>query len=254
MPYHTVYASLLLEFVEPASVDLKFTNSSIRPRHFLCEIHMQQPCFFLCQLSPPKHYLPLTVVRWSTPTTTSQHLLLFAISVLLAHLPLSQHKLRWFLFSSLGWNWLLMRTFRRSYEISHTYVTFVLCYDFIVFLAFFIKGLALGTFFGPMVAYLAVVVNKQAQKTMDFYEMFPMNVQDDAHSMRNKGRLSHECLGCYVCVLNSGKWVADSRWQGDVFGTDHFQLYENWDKISMIKVVKNRIVQNLGHTKTKAWQ
>ena len=52
----------------------------------------------------------------------------------------------------------------------------------IVFLAFLIKGLALRTFFGPMVAYLAFKLKKQAQKTMDYYEMFRMNAQDEAHS------------------------------------------------------------------------
>ena len=44
--YHTMYVSLLLEFVKPASAGLKFTNSSTRSRHFLCEIHIQQPCLF----------------------------------------------------------------------------------------------------------------------------------------------------------------------------------------------------------------
>ena len=37
-------------------------------------------------------------------------------------------------------------------------------FNFIMFLAFFIKELALGTFFGPMVAHLAAALNKQAQK------------------------------------------------------------------------------------------
>ena len=74
-----------------------------------------------------------------------------------------------------------------------------------VFLAFFIKGLALGTFFGPMMAYLAVTLNKEAQKTMDYYKMFRMNARDDAQSTRNKGRLSHEHIGCFVSALDSGK-------------------------------------------------
>ena len=50
-------------------------------------------------------------------------------------------------------------------------------------------------FFGPMVAHLAVTPNKQAQKTMDYCKMFWMIVQGDAHSTRNKGRLSHESMG-----------------------------------------------------------
>ena len=75
----------------------------------------------------------------------------------------------------------------------------------IMFLTFSIKGLAFGIFFGSMVAYLAVALNKQAQKTMDYCEMFCMNTQGDAHSMRNKSRLSHERMGCFVRALNSGK-------------------------------------------------
>ena len=51
----------------------------------------------------------------------------------------------------------------------------------IVFLAFFIKWLALGTFFGSMVAYLAIALNKQSQKTMAYYKMFQMNARGDAH-------------------------------------------------------------------------
>ena len=42
-----------------------------------------------------------------------------------------------------------------------------------------------GAFFGSMVAYLAVALNKQAQKTMDYYQMFRMNTRGDVHSTRN---------------------------------------------------------------------
>lgn len=46
MPYHTVYASLLLKYVELASAGFKFTNSSTCSKHFLCETCMQQSCLF----------------------------------------------------------------------------------------------------------------------------------------------------------------------------------------------------------------
>ena len=55
----------------------------------------------------------------------------------------------------------------------------------IVFLIFFIKGLAHETV--SMVAYLAVALNKQAQKALDYYKMFRINAQGDTHSTRNKG-------------------------------------------------------------------
>ena len=106
-----------------------------------------------------------------------------------------------------------------------------------MFLAFFIKGMALGTFFDSMMAYLAVALSKQAQKTINYYEIFRMNVWGDAHSMRNKGRLSQERMGCFVWALDSGKWVAESLGQADEFGTNHFQLYEN--RVDVRKLEQN---------------
>ena len=132
-------------------------------------------------------------------------------------------------FSSPGWNWLLMQTSSTSWRdqprIHYFRILLRILSWILSFLAFFIKGLALGTFFGPMVAYLAVALNKQVQKTMDYYKMFRMNVLGDAHSTRNKGRLSHEHMGCFVWPLDSGKCVAESRGQADEFGMEHFQLY-----------------------------
>ena len=61
-----------------------------------------------------------------------------------------------------------------------------------------------------MVAYLAVALNTQAQKTMDYYEMFWMNSRGDAHSTRNKGRLTHERdeRNGMLCVENGQvKWT-----------------------------------------------
>ena len=73
---------------------------------------------------------------------------------------------------------------------------------------------------------------------MDYYKMFWINAQGDAHSTRNKGRLSQRRIGWFVWVLDSGKRVAESHRQADEFGTDHFQLYENWDKFSTEKSLK----------------
>ena len=114
-----------------------------------------------------------------------------SLIVLLAHLSLLQHQFPWFLFSSPGWNWSLMRTSRTSWRDWPRICLFrtllwVLSWILSCFLALFIKGLALKKFFGPMVAYLAVALNKQAQKTMDYYKMFWRNTWCDAHSTRNK--------------------------------------------------------------------
>lgn len=59
LPYHTVYASLLLRFVTPASGGLKFTNSSTCSKHFFLRDHCVSALLFP-RLLPPKHYLLLT--------------------------------------------------------------------------------------------------------------------------------------------------------------------------------------------------
>ena len=108
----------------------------------------------------------------------------------------------------------------------------------IMFLAFFTKGLALGTFFGPMVAYLAVTLNKQAQKTMDYYKMFWMNMRGDAHSTRNKGRLSHERMGCFVWTSHAGKRASLVQ---TIFNcTKIKRMYKNWDQI-LTKSLKTEV-------------
>ena len=89
---------------------------------------------------------------------------------------------------------------------------------------------------------------------MDYYELFWMNARGDAHSTRNKGRLSHERMGCFVQALDSRKLFAESYGQEDEFGTDHFQLYENWDKFLTKKShrkpnrTKSRAYENQGLT------
>ena len=40
--------------------------------------------------------------------------------------------------------------------------------------------------------------------------------------------------------------MAKKGGQATEFGTDYFQLYENWDKILTKKVVENRIIRKLG--------
>ena len=118
----------------------------------------------LRKLSPLKHYLPLTVVCWSTPTTTSQHLPLFMISVSLATSAslISFFFARMELIIDMDFPYFLARLATRT---SLSYFATISFLKSIVFLAFFIKGLALGTFFGSMVAYLAVtLINKHKKQ------------------------------------------------------------------------------------------
>lgn len=93
-----------------------------------------------------------------------------------------------------------------------------------------IKGLALRTFFGLMVAYLVVALNKQVQETMNYYKMFSMNAWGDAHAMRNKGRLMpiplNNALGCLPSLYPLWYYRAwqplcpqgGTRWGGKIVG------------------------------------
>ena len=46
-------------------------------------------------------------------------------------------------------------------------------------------------------------------------------------------------MGCFVWALDSENRVAESCGLVDEFGTDHFQLYENWDKFLVKKIVES---------------
>ena len=90
-------------------------------------------------------------------------------------------------------------------EIGHMYVSFVLCYEF--FLELYCVLLLLYQWAGTR-NFLwphGGLFSSRTQETMDYYEMFRMNADGDAHSMRNKGRLSHECMGCLVWAIDSSK-------------------------------------------------
>ncbi len=56
-----------------------------------------------------------------------------------------------------------------------------------------------------MVAYLAVTHNKEAQIPMNYYKMFQMNMLGDAHSTRNKVRLSYKHREYFLWPLSSMK-------------------------------------------------
>lgn len=109
----------------------------------------------------------------------------------------------------------------------HAYVTYVLCYKFFLeyscFLPlFFYQRTVTRNTLWPLVAYLAVILSKEVQKTGDYYEMLWMNAQDDAHSLKNKFMLSHKHMGCFVWVFDFKKWVTKSCVQVNEFGMDHF--------------------------------
>ena len=92
----------------------------------------------------------------------------------------------------------------------------------------------------PWWLILAVTLNKQAQKTMDYYKMFRMNAQGDVHSTRNKDRLSQSrthgmlCVGPLFWEMSGQERRAGNRvWYG-LFSTVR-KLGQNFDKKSCRK-------------------
>ena len=127
--YHTVYASSHLEFVEPASAGLKFSNSSTRSRHFLCEIRMQQPCFFP-KLLPPKHYLPLTCLLIHTNNNFSTSSIVCDLCFVSKFTPFCNISFLDFFFLHQDGTDHWCRFSVHPGEFGHAYGTFVLCYEF----------------------------------------------------------------------------------------------------------------------------
>ena len=123
---------------------------------------------------------------------------------------------------------------------------------------------ATRTPFGPLLQVLSLILYcfspSLSKRTWNF--LWPhgglFSMRCEAYSMRNKGRLSHERMGCFVWVLASEKWVAESPEQAEKFGMYHFQLNENWADVWKLwqgfnEVIENLIVQKLEHTKTEVY-
>ena len=210
LPYHTVYASSLLEFVKPASAGLKFTNISTRSRHFLCEIRMQQPCLFTnyrlqnncCSLihtnntSTSSIVCDLCFVSTFTPFATSISLISFFVRMELI----------------VDANFPFPYILRDRPCIRH-FCTLLRVLSWI--LSGFLPSLSKGWHSELSLVPWWLILQSHSINNHKNKTMFWMNTQSDAHSMRNKGRLSHEHMGCFVWVLYSGKWA-------DEFDTDHF--------------------------------
>ena len=234
--YHTLYASLLLEFVEPASAGLRLINSSTPGNFFgrsACNSLAFSQIIASETLSPVNCCLLIhTNNNFSTSLIVCNlcfvgSFILFTTSAFLISFFIRQD-------GTDCWCGLPVHLARLA-----------TCTPLSYFLEFYCVSCLLyeRNFLWYHGAYLAVVLNKQAQKKMDYYKMFRINVPGDAHSRRNKGRLSPEHMGCWAgCSTLRNEWLSHAGRRMSLVRTifnctEIEQMYENWDKIQRKKLL-----------------